>query len=113
MNIEFAPYLMTVTVKTPKGDPVPFATVDWWQADTAGSYSATTYRFRGHFKTGADGVVEILTVAPGEYGPQGHKRAGHFHAIISPGETHSEYERLTTQMYVCPNNDSNGMNTDL
>ena len=37
MNIEFAPYLMTVTVKTPKGDPVPFATVDWWQADTAGS----------------------------------------------------------------------------
>lgn len=104
---------MTVTVKTPKGDPVPYATFDWWQADTAGVYSNTTYRFRGKFTADAQGVVEVLTVAPGEYGPQGHKRAGHFHVILTSGPENLGLETLTTQMYVCPNNDPKAMGTDL
>ncbi|TCD62589.1 hypothetical protein EIP91_006663 [Steccherinum ochraceum] len=110
---QFAPYLMTVTVKTPKGEPVPYATFDWWQADTSGTYSNNTYRFRGKFKANADGVAEVLTVAPGEYGPKGYARAGHFHVIIGPGDAKPELVHLTTQIYVCENNDASAMNTDI
>lgn len=109
---QFVPYLMTIVVKTPKGDPVPYATVDWWQADTAGLYSNNTYRFRGKFTADAQGIVEILTVAPGGYGPRGYERAGHFHVMIGPGEANPELEKLTTQLYVCPQNDVKGMESD-
>ena len=111
--VGFAPYLMTIAVKTPKGDPVPYATLDWWQADTSGSYSNRTYRFRGKFTADAQGIAEVITVAPGEYGPKGYQRAGHFHVIIGPGAANPEFEYLTTQMYVCPNNDTANMGTDL
>ncbi|THH29683.1 hypothetical protein EUX98_g4494 [Antrodiella citrinella] len=109
---QYAPYLMTIVVKTPKGEPVPYATFDWWQADTAGSYSNTTYRLRGKFRADAHGVMEVLTVAPGEYGPRGYERAGHYHVILGPGETNPDLEMLTTQLYLCPNNDPKGMETD-
>ena len=97
---------MIISVKTPDGDPVPYATFDWWQADTVGCYSTDTYRLRGKFKADKWGIIEILTVMPGEYGPKGHERAGHFHATIAPGRcSSSNLESLTTQFYVCPQND--------
>jgi len=103
---------MIIVIKTPQGDPVPYATFDWWQANTSGTYFNTTYRFRGTFQANAEGVVEVLTVAPGEYGPKAHKRAGHFHTFISPGKANPDLETLTTQLYVCPDNDSKALNTD-
>ncbi|KAH8088979.1 aromatic compound dioxygenase [Cristinia sonorae] len=110
----FKPYLMTLTVTSPKGDPVPYALVDWWQADTAGIYAHSTYRLRGTFRADARGTVEVLTVAPGEYGPNGYKRAGHFHVKISGSGAAAgmKWETLTTQLYVCPGNDPRMMDSD-
>lgn len=111
-STEFGPYLVSITVKSPHDDPVPHAIFDWWQADTAGNYSMTTYGMRGKFTTDANGRVEVLTVAPGKYGPPGYKRAGHFHLIVSENEQR-KWEPLTTQLYVCKANDTKEMGSDL
>lgn len=109
----FKPFLLAISLKSPSGDPLPNATIDLWQATTAGEYSFTSYRLRGIFTSDKNGLVEILTVAPGKYGPEGYKRAGHFHLIVRPevgkeGET----EELTTQIYVCEGNDVKEMGSD-
>lgn len=58
-----------------------------------------------------NGRAEVLSVSPGEYGPPGHTRAGHFHAIITaPGR---KLQPLTTQMYVCHANDTVDLQTDM
>jgi len=110
------PYLLDLTIVTPKGDPVPYASIDWWQADSHGVYSASSYRLRGKFRTDANGKVQILTVAPGKYGPKNHVRAGHFHFFVGgktfEGGKEKEWETLTTQVYVCKDNDANEMGTD-
>ena len=98
-------------MRTPKGDPVPNVRFYWWQAQTRGGYSLTTYALRGTFTTDAEGNVEVLTVTPGAYGPKNHLRAGHFHfTMAGPGQ---HWDDLTTQLYVCPGNDPNAMKPDL
>lgn len=110
------PYLFELTALTPKGDPVPNASIDWWQADGHGCYSFTDYRLRGKFRTDSNGKVQILTVVPGKYGPANHKRAGHFHFFVGgktiEGGKEKEWETLTTQVYVCKDNDARELGTD-
>ncbi|KAJ3556507.1 hypothetical protein NM688_g1990 [Phlebia brevispora] len=106
---EYAPFLMSLTILAPDGKPVPNARIEWWQATPAGVYAYSSYSLRGTFTTDAQGRIEILTVTPGAYGPLQYLRAGHFHMIIDGG---SQYERLTTQLYVCPANDKQGMMKD-
>lgn len=107
---ECAPFLVSLTIRTPEGEPIPNARVEWWQAKNDGTYAYSSYYLRGNFLTDADGRVEVLTIAPGSYGPASHARAGHFHLMIDGGE---KYEQLTTQLYVCDGNKKEGMNTDL
>ncbi|TCD62270.1 hypothetical protein EIP91_007109 [Steccherinum ochraceum] len=111
---ENPPYLLSLRIVSPSGKPVPYATVDFWQATIEGLYYNSKYRLRGVFKTDADGRCEVLTILPGAYGfGQGEggelrfARAGHFHLRISPPETGEmrNLERLTSQIYVCPKND--------
>ena len=109
-KLEFPPYLLTLTIRTPTGDPLPGALIDLWQATTDGHYSQNSYNLRGKFKTDTQGQIEILTIVPGQYGPLKHARAGHFHLMISGGE---QYELLVTQLYVCSANDRQGMMHDL
>lgn len=106
----FAPFLMSLTILSPDGEPVPNTKIDWWQADSNGVYAYGSYALRGYFTTNAEGRIEILTVAPGEYGPLNLNRAGHFHLTMDGG---SEHEMLTTQLYVCPANDKEHMKIDL
>lgn len=119
------PYLLTIQILSPSGQPVPYATFDFWQANSTGWYYQTSYRLRGVFKADAEGKCQILTVIPGAYGftksakedAGGWMRAGHFHIRISApqdGETKDkELERLTTQIYVCRKNDPRDLSHDL
>ncbi|KAI0340607.1 aromatic compound dioxygenase [Trametopsis cervina] len=105
-----SPLLLTLHIRGPSGEPVKNAQFDWWQADTAGVYSTSTYMLRGKFKTNEQGDIEILTVVPGKYGPADHRRAGHMHLILTDPD--GKFSELTTQLYVCRGNDSSEMNTD-
>ena len=98
-------------MRGPKGEAIKNARFDWWQASTAGDYFFSTYNLRGKFQTDENGDVEVLTVTPGKYGPEEHKRAGHFHFILKAPS--GKYKSLTSQMYVCRANDPKEMNSDL
>lgn len=100
-----------MTVRSPHGDPLPHATIDFWQASSVGEYGYRSYALRGRLTTGADGSVEVLTVSPGDYGTGAALRTGHFHMMLQDAERRCE--QLTTQLYVCQANDVKGMNSDL
>jgi hypothetical protein len=55
------------TVYDVKGDPIPGAWLDFWQADGAGRYDNTGFQFRGHQFTDAAGRYVLKTVISGEY----------------------------------------------
>lgn len=101
-------FLFSGKVLGPNGEPV-LATLDLWQANTAGVYAHATYNNRGILRTSpTSGAFEILTVPPGPYGPKNFARSGHVHVIISA----EGYESLVTQFYVCKENDGKAMESD-
>jgi len=110
------PYLLDLSILTPRGDPIPNALVDWWQADSHGVYTSWSYRLRGKFRTDANGKIQVLTVIPGKYGPQSWARVGHFHCFMSgktlKGSEEKQWQSLTTQVYVCKDNNAKEMDTD-
>lgn len=108
---EYSPFLLQITIRSPKGDPLPNVKIDLWHANTDGEYGYRSYALRGRFTTDANGSVEVLTITPGDYGAGGNLRTGHFHMMIQDGE--GKYDHLTTQLYVCKGNDVSGMKKDL
>src|SRR2546423_12359663 len=71
--------------------PVAGATLDFWQADAAGTYDNSGYRLRGHQLTDAAGRYSLETILPGEY----PGRTEHIHVKVrAPGK-----DVLTTQLY--------------
>src|SRR5438270_10637875 len=83
-------------VLTPACAPVAGATLDFWQADAAGSYDNSGYRLRGHQLTDAVGRYSLETILPGEY----PGRTEHIHVKLgAPGKA-----VLTTQLHsrCCP-----------
>lgn len=82
---------ITGTVYDLKGVPLPGAWLDFWQADGAGRYDNTGFRFRGHQLTDAAGRFVLKTVIPGEY----PGRTPHIHVKLrAPGG-----QILTTQIF--------------
>ncbi|OBZ77202.1 Catechol 1,2-dioxygenase [Grifola frondosa] len=108
---ESTPFLFTFSVKDPKGDPIPNVRFQWWQANSGGSYYHASYKLRGHFTTDAEGNAEVMTVRPGVYGPEGHKRAGHAH--ITMKDSAGNFKTLTTQAYVCTANNPSDLHPDI
>ncbi|OCH85236.1 aromatic compound dioxygenase [Obba rivulosa] len=104
------PFLLCLTIKDVKGNPIPHAEVDCWQADTNGSYYFRSYTLRGKLTTDFNGYVEALTAVPGEYGPKGSERPGHIHMRIR--DRSGQHHELTTQVYVCSGNDPEEMYRD-
>ncbi|CAM5336846.1 hypothetical protein SCALM49S_01644 [Streptomyces californicus] len=81
--------------------PISGALLDFWQADTNGSYDMAQFNFRGHQYTAADGSFSLTTIVPGLY--PGRTRHIHVKAQAPGGRI------LTTQLYF-PNEPRN--NTD-
>ncbi|KIP05544.1 hypothetical protein PHLGIDRAFT_128806 [Phlebiopsis gigantea 11061_1 CR5-6] len=98
-----SPFLLQISVRSPKGDPLPNVEIDLWHATSNGIYSYYSYDRRGRFTTDANGNAEVLTVRPGDYGAGGVMRTGHFHLMLHDAER--KYDNLTSQLYVCKGND--------
>jgi protocatechuate 3,4-dioxygenase beta subunit len=78
-------------VLTRRCRPVARALVDFWQADSGGTYDNSGYRLRGHQRTDGKGRYHLQTVVPGLY----PGRTRHIHVKIrTPGG-----RVLTTQLY--------------
>lgn len=72
-------------------DPVPFALLDFWQADNNGEYDNQGFRFRGHQYTNANGDYLLETIVPGLY----PGRTRHIHVKVQ----RPNGRILTTQLY--------------
>src|SRR6059058_5196911 len=71
--------------------PSSGARLDFWQADSSGTYDNAGYRLRGNQSTGPDGRYVLETIVPGEY----PGRTEHIHVKVqAPGSG-----ALTTQLY--------------
>ncbi|TFK94897.1 aromatic compound dioxygenase [Polyporus arcularius HHB13444] len=99
------PFLFMLDVKDVKGNPIPHAVLDCWQADSNGDYYFSSWTLRGKVKTDAQGHAEILSVRPSDYGaPLLGVRKSHMHLIASG--VRGKHVPMTTQVYMCPGNDS-------
>jgi protocatechuate 3,4-dioxygenase beta subunit len=83
--------VLTGTVVTTDCKPVARALVDFWQADGAGAYDNSSFGFRGHQFTDAQGRYSLETVMPGLY----PGRTRHIHVKVQPAGARV----LTTQLY--------------
>jgi protocatechuate 3,4-dioxygenase beta subunit len=85
--------LLTITgqVLAPDGTPVANALLDFWQADSGGSYDNSGYTLRGHQYTDENGSYTLTTVVPGLY--PGRTRHIHVKVQAPNGPV------LTTQLY--------------
>ena len=104
---EYEPFLLVLTIKDTKGDPVPHATIDAWQANSVGSYYFATWTLRGKATTDTNGRLELLTVRPGDYAG----RSAHVHMRITG--TEGRHVPMTTQAYVLLGNDPKYMKNDM
>jgi protocatechuate 3,4-dioxygenase beta subunit len=84
--------LLTGRVRTRSCRAVKGARVDFWQADAAGSYDNSGYRFRGYQLTDGKGRYRLRTVVPGEY----PGRTRHIHVKVTPPGG----SELTSQLYL-------------
>jgi protocatechuate 3,4-dioxygenase beta subunit len=82
---------LTGRVLTTAGRPIARALVDFWQANAAGAYDNSGFRFRGHQFTDANGRYALTTVVPGLY----PGRTKHIHVKVQPRGG----SILTTQLY--------------
>jgi protocatechuate 3,4-dioxygenase beta subunit len=71
--------------------PLAGALLDFWQADTKGSYDNSGFRLRGHQYSDAEGRYRLRSVVPGVY--PGRTRHIHVKVQQSGGRV------LTTQLY--------------
>jgi protocatechuate 3,4-dioxygenase beta subunit len=86
------PLLLTGAVLTRACRPVPFALLDFWQADASGAYDNEGFRLRGHQRASPDGTFRLETVVPGLY----PGRTRHLHVRVQAPDGG---RLLTTQLY--------------
>ena len=110
LQTEYEPFLLILTIKDTRGDPVPHAQIDAWQADSAGSYYFASWTLRGKATADAQGRLELLTVRPGDY----TGRSAHVHMRIKgPAKGKGRHAPLTTQAYVLRGNDPSHLGRDV
>jgi protocatechuate 3,4-dioxygenase beta subunit len=75
-----------------RGEPLPGATIEIWQANHLGLYDLEGYHYRAQFRANADGSYHFQTVMPGHYPG---RVAQHIHYRVSAPGT----KTLVTQLY--------------
>jgi protocatechuate 3,4-dioxygenase beta subunit len=76
--------------------------LDFWQADSNGTYDNAGFRLRGHLYTDKQGRYRLETIVPGPY----PGRTRHIHVKVAiPGQP-----ILTTQLYFPGEPDNNSDN---
>jgi protocatechuate 3,4-dioxygenase beta subunit len=75
-----------------RGETLPMAKVDVWQADHLGHYDITGYRYRALLRSGAKGEYDFQSVLPGHYPA---RKCQHIHFLVQA----EGYKPLVTQMY--------------
>lgn len=83
--------LVTGTVLSTKGDPIPHALLEFWHADDGGDYDNAGYKCRGHQFADDKGRYSLETIVPGLY----PGRTRHIHVKVQP----PDQRVLTTQLY--------------
>lgn len=77
-----------------RGDLLPDATIEVWQADNTGLYDTDGYRYRGKLSVGRSAQYKFESVIPGHY-PDRTRICQHIHYIATaPG-----HQPLVTQLY--------------
>lgn len=86
------PLRVTGKVSNTRGEKVPGARIEIWQADHAGIYDLDGFRYRAALVTGETSNYAVETILPGHYDD---RPAQHIHYLISaPG-----HRTLITQAY--------------
>jgi protocatechuate 3,4-dioxygenase beta subunit len=86
------PIMITGQVFDQECNPIPGASVDFWQADANGVYDNAGYRLRGRVITDQNGYYAMETIEPGLY----TGRPAHIHVKVFAPDGR---ELLTTQLY--------------
>ncbi len=76
-------------------EPVKEAVLDFWQADSTGTYDNSGYMLRGTIAADDDGNYRLDTISPGKY----ETRPRHLHVKVWA----SGNGLLTTQLYIIEN----------
>jgi protocatechuate 3,4-dioxygenase beta subunit len=88
------PLSLSGQVLDTRGDVLPDATIEIWQADHSGYYDIDGYRYRGKLPVDASGQYKFETVMPGHY-PDRSRVCQHVHYLVTaPG-----HKTLVTQLY--------------
>jgi len=91
-NAAGVPLLVEGQVVDTRGEPVPGAVLEVWQADHFGEYDLAGYDYRGHVASDAKGTYGFESVVPGHYPG---RVAQHIHYLVNaPG-----HRPFSTQLY--------------
>jgi protocatechuate 3,4-dioxygenase beta subunit len=75
-----------------RGEVLPRAKIDVWQADHQGHYDITGYRYRALLRAGVKGEYDFQSVLPGHYPA---RKCQHIHFLVQA----DGHKPLVTQMY--------------
>jgi protocatechuate 3,4-dioxygenase beta subunit len=88
------PLSLSGQVLNTRGDVLPDATIEIWQANHFGYYDIDGYRYRGKLSVDSAGQYKAETVMPGHY-PDHSRVCQHVHYLVTaPG-----HKTLATQLY--------------
>jgi protocatechuate 3,4-dioxygenase beta subunit len=88
------PLSLSGKVLDTRGDVLPDATIEIWQANHFGYYDLDGYRYRGKLSVDSFGQYKVETVMPGHY-PDRSRVCQHVHYLVTaPG-----HKTLVTELY--------------
>lgn len=89
------PLTLTGRVLDTRGRALRGALLDFWHADSTGTYDNQGFTLRGKLHTDDEGRYTLRTIKPRGYGPETDQRPAHIHVKASSGSS----PVLTTQLY--------------